>query len=54
MGCLRVKAPEGSEGDWTKAELLPEGRSADGAALSQRPSYIVNAFHMRLLQGKRI
>ena len=29
------KAPEGSEWDWTKAQLLPEGLSADGAALSQ-------------------
>ena len=29
------KAPEGAEWDWTKAQLLPEGRNVDGAAVSQ-------------------
>ena len=34
QNCRRRKAV------WTKAQLLPEGRSADGAVLSHRKSYI--------------
>ena len=29
------KTADGCKAGWTKAQLLPEGRSADGAALSQ-------------------
>ncbi len=38
------KAPEGSEGDWIKAQLLPEGRTADGAAVSQDGMAYIQTF----------